>query len=237
MEPSGPSRFPTTRWTLILAAASSPQARQQALTELMGVYWKPLYVFLRRKGLEAAAAEDAVQDVLLLVLERNALDKMRPERGRLRAYLKTVAQNYLINRHEKATAQKRGGVAQTVSIDSVLAERLVDTETADPDLAFERAWATAMMERAFERLRGEYTTGERTGPWEVVVTFFKPGENPLPAYRELAKQHQMSVPALKAFLHRARTRYRQLVQEEVEQTVSSPAEVDAEMTALLEALA
>ncbi|MBX7113902.1 MAG: sigma-70 family RNA polymerase sigma factor [Myxococcaceae bacterium] len=233
---AGPSRFPTTRWTLILAAGVSAQAREEALTQLMGVYWKPLYIFLRRRGLDAAAAEDAVQDVLLLVLERNALDKVRPERGRLRAYLKTVAQNYLINRHEQATAQKRGGAAKAVPIDTALAERLADVETADPDLAFERAWATALMGRAFARLREEYISGERQGPWEILETMFQPSAA-VPGYRDLAKANGLSVPALKAFVHRARLRYRELVREEVEHTVENPAEIEGEMSALLEALA
>lgn len=236
MQAHGPSRFPTTRWTLILAAGASARSREEALTQLMSVYWKPLYIFLRRRGLDATAAEDAVQDVLLWVLERNAVDKVRPERGRLRAYLKTVAQNYLINRHEHATAQKRGGTAKAVPIDAALAERLADAETADPDLAFERAWAAALMERSFERLREEYASGERKGPWDVLVTVFQPGAV-VPAYRDLAKANGLSVPALKAFVHRARLRYRELVREEVEHTVENPADIEVEMSALLEALA
>ena len=112
MATGGEGAFPTTRWTLILGAQSSAEARRQALEYLATTYWKPLYVFLRKKGLDAQAAQDGVHEVVVQLLERDAIDSMRPERGRLRAYLRTVAQNYLINRHEKATAGKRTPSAQ-----------------------------------------------------------------------------------------------------------------------------
>ena len=46
----------------------------------------------------------------------------------------------------------------------------------------------------------------------------------------------MSLPQLKAFLHRARLRFRALVGEEVLDTVENDSDVDQEMGALLEAL-
>ena len=68
------------------------------------------------------------------------------------------------------------------------------------------------------------------------MTVFQPGAV-VPAYRDLAKANGLSVPALKAFVHRARLRYRELVREEVEHTVENPADIEVEMSALLEALA
>jgi DNA-directed RNA polymerase specialized sigma24 family protein len=227
--------FPTTRWTLILEAKGDEGAKRRAFDELARVYWQPLFVFLRSKGLAPAAAQDAVQELLLTLMQRDVVEKVTPDRGRLRAYLKTAATNHLLHGYESANAQKRGAGARVVPIDEKLAERLA-VDTAHPDQAFEREWAMLVMGRALEKLRAEHASGERTGPFELVERFFRPGAEAAPSYADAARQHAMSMPQLKAFLHRARVRFRELVREEVLDTVESPADADAEMGALLEAL-
>lgn len=234
MRPMAGDAFPTTHWTLILAAKSSPEARRAALTQLMQTYWRPLYVFFRRKGLDGTAAQDAVQDLAVQLLERAAIEKLTPEKGRLRGYLRVAAANLLANRHERDVAQKRGAGAVAVPLDDALAERLARDDAESPEVAFERAWAQAVMQRALQSLEAEFTSGQRTGPFEVVALYFGPGVPP--PYREVAQQHGMSLPQLKAFLHRARVRYRELVSAEVAQTVSSPAEVEAEVGELVRVL-
>lgn len=229
------SEFPSTRWTLIRSAKQSPEARRTAISELMRSYWKPLYVFLRHKGLDATAAQDAVQDVLVQLLERDVIDKVSPEKGRLRAYLKTMASNHLANAHERKTAQKRGGDAALIPLELDVAERLVQSDATSPDAAFEQQWAHAVLERAMSRLEAEFRSGERVGPWAVVKQFFTPG--PQPSYREVADANDMSLPQLKAFLHRARTRFRELAKEEVVDTVDSATDADAELAELMRVLA
>lgn len=224
----GSSAFPTTRWTLILSAHTSPEARRQALESLLSTYWKPLYVFLRRKGLAPDEAADAVQDLVVQLIERDALGKLSPERGRLRAYLRASAANYLANRHERSSTQKHGGGAQWVPLDLALAERLVSEDGEDPERAFERRWAAELMERALSRLGEEYRSGARSGPFELVLAFFGAGEPP--PYKDAAARHGMSVPQLKSFLHRARQRFTQLVQEEVGETVAGGDEAQAELS-------
>jgi len=224
----GGAAFPTTRWTLILEAKASPQARRAALESLVSTYWKPLYVFLRRKGLPPEAAADAVQDLVVQLIERDVVAQLSPERGRLRAYLRASAANYLANRHERASAAKHGGGAQLVPLDLELAERLVAADEGDPEVAFERRWAAELMERALSRLGEEYRSGARSGPFELVVTFFGPGTPP--AYKDAAAAHGMSVPQLKSFLHRARQRFTQLVREEVNETVTTGDQSDAELS-------
>ena len=90
--------FPRTRWTLIRSAQEDPAARANALKELLAVYWRPLYVFVRRKGLSAEETEDAVQELVVLLLERDFLQRLDPERGKLRSFLMTAASNHLANR-------------------------------------------------------------------------------------------------------------------------------------------
>src|SRR5689334_15036471 len=100
--------FPTTRWTLVAAAAAAGPQRSAALGELLGAYWRPLYCFARRKGLDAAAAEDAVQGFVVQLLERDFPGAVDPARGRLRGLLRTSFERFLINAHEREHARKRG---------------------------------------------------------------------------------------------------------------------------------
>ena len=227
--------FPPTRWSLVLAARAGKPARQTALNELLAMYWAPLYCYARRKGLDRDAAQDVVQGLLAQLLERDFVAQLDPAKGRLRAYLRTALNNYLVNRHAHAAAQKRGGGAPMLSLDVDSVERQIDPATPNPDAAFEREWAVQVMQRALTQLRREFESGTRRGPFAVVLAFFQPGTDP-PSYATVAAAHGMSVPQLKAFLHRARARFRELVRHEVEQTVADASEVDAEIGDLFRAL-
>jgi len=231
---AGSGLFPPTRWTLIRSARASPEARRAALESLLGTYWRPLYVYMRRQGLDAEAARDAVQELLLRLLEHGFLERLNPEKGRLRGYLLTAARNHLSHRHERESAARRGGGVAALPLDFELAERIAAQDARGPDEAFEREWASSVMERALERLRAEYEGGERKGPFALVLQFFRPGEPP--SDRDAAQAHGMSLPQLKTFLHRARVRYRELVREEVADTVDAPEEAEAELAELLRVL-
>jgi RNA polymerase sigma-70 factor (ECF subfamily) len=74
-------------------------------------------------------------------------------------------------------------------------------------------------------LREEYEGGGRAGAFALFLEYFG-GSEAQPAYKDAASRHGMSIPQLKSFLHRARQRLRELVREEVLETV--PAEADAE---------
>ena len=231
----GSGQFPATRWTLIATARTDPAARRAALEELLAQYWTPLYCFARRKGLDVEAAQDAVQSFIARLLERDAIARVDPARGRFRAYLRTALAHHLANEHARAAAQKRGGAAVTIPLDFDVAERRLDGAPALPEQAFEREWALGVMERALARLRREFEDGQRSGPFALVAAFFGGAAEP-PSYEDAAATYGMSAPQLKAFLHRARVRYRELMRDEVAQTVGDPAAVDDEIRDLLAAL-
>ena len=226
------SVFPTTRWTLILSARESPEAKALAWRHLLTTYWTSLYALFRAKGLDAAAAADTVQGFCFELLERNVVEQLAPERGRLRGFLKVSAENFLIRQHEKATAAKRGGDARPLELDLALGERLADPSLT-PDLAFERAWAVGVFEQSMLALEQDWAS--RAGDFEIIRRFFSPGAEP-PAYRDAADQYGVSIPQLKSLLHRARLRFRELVEAQVMETVGEGAELQTEVNSLLDSL-
>lgn len=224
--------FPPTSWTLILSARERPELRREALEQLIRPRWKALFVLARKRGLAPEHAEDAVQGFLERLLEGDAVARLDPERGRLRAYLRAGFQNHLANLAAHAAASKRGAERGAASLDDV--EQLLASETPTPEALFDRAWALALFEEALGDLEREFAQGERQGPFEILRELFRFGETA--PYPELAARHGMSVPQLKAFVHRAKQRFRQLLRARIAGTVEDPAEVDVELRELLQVL-
>ena len=110
--------FGSTRWSVVLAAGrgQGPGARE-ALEFLCRDYWYPLYAYVRRRGHDADAARDLVQEFFTRLLERNTIAAADPARGRFRAFLLTALRNFLSNERTRERAGKRGGGRDVVSID------------------------------------------------------------------------------------------------------------------------
>src|SRR5258705_9901636 len=108
----GSSQFPTTRWSLVVAAGDphSTEARP-ALVSLCENYWYPLYAYLRRRCYPADQAQDLTQEFFIRVLEGRYLDRADPEKGRFRAFILTSLKFFLSDQADRDRAQKRGGGA------------------------------------------------------------------------------------------------------------------------------
>ena len=228
--------FHTTRWSAVLAAGSedAPSARA-ALSDLCAAYWQPLYAFLRRSGTQPDEAMDRVQGFLARLLEKCDL-ATDPARGRFRSYLLGALKHFVANvrRAERAPA---GSPRAPFSLDAEDAEHRYASESTDhatPERLFERQWATTVLDRAVARLRAEYE-GRGRGPLYAALSHALTGSSDLP-YAALAAQLDVSESAIKVTVHRMRSRLRELVREEVAQTVDGPGEVDDEMRQLLAAL-
>jgi DNA-directed RNA polymerase specialized sigma24 family protein len=227
-----PGLFPETRWTLVLAAQHDPEKRRPALEQLVRPRWKALYVVARKHGLAPDDAEDAVQGFVTHLLEGDVLERLDPGKGRLRSYLRTAFRHYLTNQRQERRAQKRGSGERHADLADV--EAWLASPDASPDALFDRAWALTLFADALRELESEYTSGARRGPFVVVRDLFQFGA--APPYGELAALHQMSVPQLKAFVHRARVRFRELLRKRVAETLTDGADADEELAALLQAM-
>lgn len=64
MVETGNKLFATTRWSLVLDADGSQDLAQEALSELCRIYWRPLYLYLRRRRFDQDTAQDLTQGSL-----------------------------------------------------------------------------------------------------------------------------------------------------------------------------
>ena len=226
----GHCRFPTTRWTLVVAAGD-PQRKEarSALADLCENYWYPLYAYLRRRGYSADEAQDLTQEFFVRVLEGRYLDRADPEKGRFRSFILTSLKFFAADEEDRQRARKRGGGA-VMSLEFQSGEERYQREPAHdetPERIFERRWALSLLDRVIERLRNEFVQHGRPEQFERLKVFLL-GASDTP-YAELAHEMNTSEGALKVAIHRLRKRYRELFRQEIADTVADPAEVESEL--------
>jgi len=234
--PAEAQRFVTTHWSVVLAAGhSSVPGAHKALESLCRAYWYPLYAYIRRQGSSPHDAEDLTQGFFAWLLESKDLRLADPERGRFRSFLLCRLKHFLSDERKKAQAQKRGGGVPVISLDVVLAEKWYSLEPANeltPEVSFDRLWALTIMEQTVARLREEYVAAGRAELFEE-LKHFQPGQETGRSYAETASRLGLSEGAVKSAIYRLRQRHRDLLREQVAQTVGTPAEVDGELRYLI----
>lgn len=227
---AGSSQFPTTRWTLVIAAGDRERKEaRSALVSLCENYWYPLYAYLRRRGYPADQAQDLTQDFFIRMLEGRYLDRVDPEKGRFRSFLLTSLKFFVADEQDRQRAHKRGGGA-VVSLEFPSGEERYQREPAHgetPERIFERRWALAVLDRVVERLRAEFVQHGRPEHFDRLKIFLL-GRAEAP-YATLALEMKTSEGALKVAIHRLRKRYRELFRQEIADTVADPAEVESEL--------
>ena len=226
----GPSQFPTTRWTLVVAAGDPHRKEaRSALVYLCENYWYPLYAYLRRRGYSADEAQDLTQDFFVRVLEGRYLDRADPEKGRFRSFILTSLKFFVADEEDRQRARKRGG-GTVVPLEFSSGEERYQREPAHdetPERIFERRWALTVLDRVVEKLRNEFVHHGHLEHFERLKVFLL-GQSDAP-YAALARQMDTSEGAIKVAIHRLRKRYRELVRQEIADTVADPAEVESEL--------
>ncbi len=237
--PAAAGEFAQTRWTHVLAAANPehPEAAE-ALAALCRTYWPALYWYVRRRGHSPADAEDLTQGFFARLLRLESLAEVRRERGRFRAFLLASLRHYLADENDRERAAKRGA-GLVVSINADEAESGYQREPVDaaatPDAAFDRAWALTLLQTVTAQLEQDYASAGQTELF-LALGFSLTGNRSAVPYAELAARLSMSEPAVRVAVHRLRARYRQLLRDEIAQTVTEPEDVDDELRQLRLAL-
>jgi len=231
--------FATTHWTAVLTAVrgGTPQA-EVALEELCRTYWYPLYAYVRRQGHSRADAEDLTQGFFARLLEKNYLEGISSDKGKFRAFLLVALKRYMVNEWHHANRQKRGGGDVTLSLNWQDAEtryQINPSHDLSPDKLYDRAWAMVVLEHVITRLRDEHGREDKAALYEQLKPFLMVGKSEIP-YAEAAVSLNMTEGAVRVAVHRLRRRYRELLREEIAQTLANPAQADEEMQALFSAL-
>ena len=215
-----------------------------ALADLCRAYWFPLYAFIRKRTRDGHEAQDLTQSFFARLLEKDFLDDVLPERGRFRAFLLAAVRHFVANEGDKQRAVKRGGGRWPRSLDAAAFDwesgesRYLTDPSHDftAERLFEKQWALALLERVLSRLRDEYVNAGKREQFETLQPFLSTDRDSA-NYSEAASRLSITVEAARVAAHRLRKRYRQLLRDEIAQTVASPEHVDDEIRHLFEVLA
>ena len=214
-----------------MTAQGQSPAAEAALEKLCRTYWWPLYGFVTRNGYKPEEAQDLTQGFFELLLQRRDLDAVRREKGRLRSYLLVSLKNFLAKARRRELAVKRGEGRALVPLDELLARESADLEPSDSlpaDRIYERRWALTLLEQVLTRLENEYRSAGNGKLFDCLREFLsdEPGRR---SQAEVAAELGMTENAVKQAFHRLRQRYRELLRDEIAQTVAVPGDVEEEL--------
>lgn len=232
--------FPTTHWTLVQAMqGDDPNAAAEAMEAMCKSYWYPIYAFLRRSGYTSQDSEDLTQAFFERLIADDSIRGARQSLGKLRSFLLGVLKRLISDQQRHDKAQKRGGGVIHVSFDEMSAEERYAREpqdTRDPEWLFTHAWAHELLAGVREKLRVAFAATGRAGVFEIVLPFLLLDNDP-PSHKEIAKQLGSSEAATRILIHRLRTKFRDLLRDEVARTVLNAEEIPGELAWLQSMLA
>ena len=239
-ENSSAEAFKTTQWSVILSAgAVSDSVSRRALERLCSAYWFPIFAYVRRQGRSPEDAQDLTQEFFARFLEHGYFARADRDRGRFRTFLLTSLKHFLNEDWKKSTRIKRGGLnaLQPLSIDDAeLRYAAGFRDTLSPDHLYELRWAEALLERVLHQLQCDYAATGRGEIYRQLQQFLWGRQAEL-SYADMGTRLGMNEGAVKVAVHRLRQRFRQLLHQEVAQTVEHGGEIEAELRYLLEVFA
>jgi RNA polymerase sigma-70 factor (ECF subfamily) len=228
---SSQDRFATSRWSQVLQRDTPDKSgARDALAELSARYRYPVYAYLRRSGHPPAGASLLTEHFLKEQKTELPLANAATASGQFRAFLLVRLHAFLIRPPQTRT------LAHTSDIDELEARYLNDRLGAiAPEQAFHLCYARELLQRAHSRLAKEANEAGRGKLYNDLEPFLamepEPGRLGL-----IANAHHASAALVAMALKRLRQRFRELVDEELIETVGGAADLEREREALFAAL-
>jgi DNA-directed RNA polymerase specialized sigma24 family protein len=192
---------------------------------------------VRRRGYSPSDAQDLVQGFFAHLLKQNTLKRANRDKGKLRTFLLGSLEHFLANEYDWRRTLKRGGGKPLFSLEDQLAAAeaaLVGNDLNDT-ASYDQAWLTTLVSRAWQHLERECAAEGKTRILLELAPYLR-GGSLLPDQQEIAAHLEVPFGTLRTILRRLRLRYREILRQEVAQTVSDPREVDDELRYLLRLL-
>ena len=237
--PSGPNPAAMrTAWSFILQAQGRQEAsviRQRCMDYLAARYWQPVFVFIRKSGHSEEESLDLTQSYFATFMEKNYLDQVSPERGRLRNFICSSVKNFICNWHDHAKATKRRPKGKLLALDlgAEAGALPVPSASATPDEAYMREWARSTMTCAIEAMAEACREEGLTEYWEVFrrhVSEATQFENP--SYEQTAASLNWGVEKVRKTLHHARRKFAAVVRDVLRESLENEADIESELNDL-----
>jgi RNA polymerase sigma-70 factor (ECF subfamily) len=213
--------------------------QDEILEELVGMYWKPVYCYLRCKGYDRDDAKDLTQGFFHeIVLRRGLIQQADQRKGRFRMFLLTALSRYVTSAHRAEAAKQRmpeGGLIYLGEIDALSVPEPVHYRS--PVEAFDYAWGSALVDRVLGDVARRCREKGDATDWELfrarVLLPIMDNAN-VPSLARLCMKYGISRKAQASnMIFTVKRRFQRALRRHVRQFVSSDAEVDSEILDLM----
>lgn len=234
--------FPSTCWTLIRKAGG---LNRESLERLIYLYWKPAYCYLRAAGRRSVEdAKDLTQDFFTRLIERKDWERLSPERGSFRGFLKRALKNFLID------AARREQARQPSSKFLFRFDEVRDEPAGpDPESAFDVEWVRTVLRDSIRELEDRLRKEGSANVFEVFRLYClpeggkgDPGESSRllkgleakgSTYADVAKKLGLRESDVRKRLSRCRSLLREIVLERIREYAGDDRDVREEFEAIL----
>jgi DNA-directed RNA polymerase specialized sigma24 family protein len=215
--------FPPTMWSMVrLAMAEGKPGADEALNELCRSYERPILVFILQKGYRPDDAQDLKQAFFEHLLCKNAFAGASGLKVKLRAFLITKLQTFLIDRlrHDMAAKRGKGRVAAMADLSETQAILAEPVDESTPLEAFRRQWMQTLAVNAMKQLQKDYAQRDNEELFLTLAPYItEQGEASL---ADLSAKLGRPEGTLKSDISRLRSRCQKLIREQVAATLDDP---------------
>jgi RNA polymerase sigma factor (sigma-70 family) len=213
-----------TAWSMVREAHGDHTAVQSAQQRLLDRYGAAI----KRYALSALRDPDAADEVFqefALKFVRGDFGKADPERGRFRAFVKTVVYRLIVDYQRRAKKLGREG-----AMHSNIAEPAADTDLKDDDALFNTSWRDELLARCWQKLADDEANSGK--PYHTVLKYrvahpdLRSPELAEGLSKELGKP--INAGAVRVLLHRSRELFAELLLDEVAESLTSGSLDEAE---------
>lgn len=229
--------FPDTQYSAVVAAKSSdPDERRRSMERLAEAYYRPVYTHLRlRWRRDPDDARDLAQSFFAKAIDQKMFGVYDPTRSRFRTFVRRCLDHFVINDGEAQAAQKRGGGARIVALDSEGSdlEAGLASDADDPEGAFDRELVRQLFARSVAVLGERLSAMGKDRIFRAFSEYDLREQEERPSYAELARGLGVETTTVTNWLHVARKELRAIVLSELRELTTSEEEFRDEALELL----
>lgn len=222
-DPNRQDPFPSTAWTIVrLAVAKHEPGADRALDRVCRVYEGPVMAYILGGGCARDDADDLKQAFFEYLLAKEALAGAEESGVKLRVFLLTKLRSFLVDRHRRLAAQKRGGgrVVQFADLDEAQARLAEPVDPVTPFIAYQRQWVETLAANALATLRAEYADCGQATLFDALAPFItQESEHRI---SDLSARLARPEGTLKSDISRLREKCQRLIRRRVAATLDDP---------------
>jgi len=232
-------QFLSTEWSVIRDLQQGEDEEDALIARFLEQYWKPVYCYLRHKGLDNETAKDLTQGFFQeIVLGRGLIRRADQTRGSFRRLLLTALERYLRSEHRKDAAYKRHPKGWRIPLDEIdLADRAGPMTCLTAEESFNYAWLASLLDDVLAEVERECRAHDLETHWRVFhERVVEPILNEVepPPLAEISRKHGIDDCATASnMIVTIRRRMQTALRRRLRQYVSTDAMVEEELTHFL----